>query len=134
MHAGDDRRAGWRSPNAYPRGPASGRGESSLAQQITKADQDVGVERDHLRVADRRIAASMSSRLTPLTRGLTTPKSDIKSIGSGRISTTPSSRTRKDTRCPVSRESASRTSFGMVIWPLLVMVALGILTPLSTPY
>lgn len=60
-----------------------------------KSHKNVRIQGDHPAVAPCRIASSISSRVTPRTDGLSMPQSDIRSIFSGRISATPSSRTTK---------------------------------------
>jgi len=71
------------------------------------ADQDIGVQ---------------SSSVTPVFDGVTIPARDCRSTVRGRISTTPFAISWKSIRSPGFRPRESRSSFGMVICPLLVNV------------
>src|SRR5262249_25618944 len=89
-------------------------------------NDDVGIEADHLPEPARAIASFIASMVTGLA-GL-----EIKPFRwrTSRVAATtlyvPFPSATNSTLSPAATPRASRTSFGRVIWPLLVIVAVGI--------
>src|SRR5262249_44816507 len=103
-----------------------GRLEGIVLRDVS--DQNVGVQPPHAgRRTRRRIAAFICSTVRAACPGRRRiPFNSLTSIPTGRTTTEPSFSRLKSSRSPARTRSASRTALGIVTWPLLVTVALGI--------